>query len=120
MLEPVSKPFETPSEGDNLEQKMAECRVKLMERAYSEIENRRKNHQIDLNDPEQRMLLGLLTRYYESPLWLQDYTMDEKGQFPVDLRRGVLSQDGLYHLITEVFPLGTLDWVYEEDSYGIE
>ena len=119
-MEPVSKGFETSHKGDALDLKMAECRVKLMEKAYSEIQVLRRNHQIDLNDPEQRILLGLLVRYYESPLWLEDYTADEMGQFPKDMCRGVLSQDGLYDLITDVFPGGTPRWVYEEESYGIE
>lgn len=119
-MEPVSKEFETSHEGDALELRMSECRVKLMEKAYSEIQDLHRKNQIDLNDPEQRILLGLLVRYYESPQWLEDYTTDEMGQFPKDMCRGVLSQDGLYDLITEIFPGGTPEWVYEEESHGIE
>ena len=43
-----------------------------------------------------------LTAYYESGLWMQDYRRDEQGYFPVDLKRGVLSEDAVYDLLTEL------------------
>lgn len=43
-----------------------------------------------------------LTGYYESSLWLKDYEDDEAGKIPPDLPRGVLSQDGVYHLLTDI------------------
>lgn len=43
-----------------------------------------------------------LTGYYESSLWLMDYEDDEAGKIPPDLPRGVLSQDGVYHLLTDI------------------
>ena len=42
-----------------------------------------------------------LCRYMESGLWLSDFEADERGELPQDLRRGVLSQDGLYDLLSE-------------------
>ena len=48
--------------------------------------------------PEEETL-RLLEEYYSSGLWLADYTADEKGLLPPDLKRGVLSQDGLYDLL---------------------
>ena len=42
-----------------------------------------------------------LAAYYESGLWRRDYEADEKGLLPADLKRGVLSQDGLYDLLAE-------------------
>jgi hypothetical protein len=45
--------------------------------------------------------LGELRAYYESPLWLSDYEADERGLLPMDLKRGVLSQDGVYDFLTE-------------------
>ncbi len=56
-------------------------------------------------DPRQREQLRTLIRYYESPLWRQDYEADERGELPKDLKRGVLSQDGLYDFLTEIKPL---------------
>lgn len=40
-----------------------------------------------------------LVAYYESGQWLQDYEADERGELPRDLKRGVLSQDGLWELL---------------------
>ena len=40
-----------------------------------------------------------LREYYESGQWLQDYEADERGELPRDLKRGVLSQDGLWELL---------------------
>ena len=43
-----------------------------------------------------------LREYMDSGLWLSDYEADERGELPKDLKRGVLSQDGLYDLLTEI------------------
>ena len=43
--------------------------------------------------------LGELVRYYEGDQWLRDYELDEQGLLPRDLKRGVLSQDGVYNLL---------------------
>ena len=42
-----------------------------------------------------------LLDYYESGQWLKDYEADERGDLPRDLKRGVLSQDGLWNLLAE-------------------
>ena len=47
-------------------------------------------------DPEK---LQLLNTYYTSGQWRDDYEADERGELPPDLKRGVLSQDGLYDLV---------------------
>lgn len=41
-----------------------------------------------------------LEAYYYSPLWRQDFEDDCAGKLPRDLRRGVLSEDGIYNLLT--------------------
>ncbi len=43
-----------------------------------------------------------LAAYLESGEWLADYECDERGELPRDLKRGVLSQDGLYNLLEEL------------------
>ena len=45
--------------------------------------------------------LRALNEYLSSGLWLEDYEADERGELPPDLKRGVLSQDALYDLLTE-------------------
>ena len=49
-------------------------------------------------DPDHPSLWELV-RYYESGQWLRDYELDEQGLLPRDLKRGVLSQDGIYNLL---------------------
>ncbi len=46
-----------------------------------------------------RPLREKLAAYYDGGLWLEDYRADEAGQLPAELKRGVLSQDGLYDLL---------------------
>lgn len=45
--------------------------------------------------------MRVLTAYMDSGDWLRDYTADEQGRIPKDMKRGVLSQDGLYNLVTD-------------------
>lgn len=45
--------------------------------------------------------IRLLEEYYHSPLWRSDFEADEAGEFPADLLRGVLSEDGIYNVLTE-------------------
>lgn len=42
-----------------------------------------------------------LCRYQKSGKWRKDYEADEQGKLPADLKRGVLSQDGLYNLLQD-------------------
>lgn len=42
-----------------------------------------------------------LTAYMESGEWMEDYELDEAGLLPRELKRGILSQDGLYNLLTD-------------------
>lgn len=47
-----------------------------------------------------RELYAELLDYYEGGLWLEDYQADERGELPKNLKRGVLSQDGVWDLMT--------------------
>ena len=42
-----------------------------------------------------------LSKYYGSELWKQDFAADEAGTLPPDLKRGVLSEDGLWNLLSD-------------------
>ena len=42
-----------------------------------------------------------LSDYYGSALWMKDFEADEAGKLPPDLKRGVLSEDAVYDLITD-------------------
>jgi hypothetical protein len=46
--------------------------------------------------------LEVLDQYYGSDEWKQDLAADDAGRLPRDLKRGVLSEDGLWNLLSEV------------------
>ena len=50
----------------------------------------------------ERVIPKELTDYYFGGQWLLDYQADERGELPADLKRGVLSEDGVWNLITEL------------------
>ena len=45
-------------------------------------------------------LAAALDAYYTGPLWKRDLADDEAGLLPSDLKRGVLSEDGIYDLLS--------------------
>lgn len=51
---------------------------------------------------EIREKLALLDEYYASGQWLKDFEADEAGLLPADMKRGVLSEDGVYDLLTQL------------------
>ena len=55
-------------------------------------------------DPSVARMYAELIDYYENGLWLADFQRDERGELPAGLKRGVLSEDGVYNLITEIEP----------------
>lgn len=42
-----------------------------------------------------------LSKYYGSELWKQDFAADEAGILPSGLKRGVLSEDGIWNLFSD-------------------
>ena len=51
--------------------------------------------------------LKTLNEYYGSKQWKQDFADDEAGQLPADLKRGVLSEDALWNLLSDVRELNS-------------
>ena len=49
--------------------------------------------------------LDELEAYYTSSQWHKDFEADEAGKLPKDLKRGVLSEDGLWNLLEEYHQL---------------
>jgi hypothetical protein len=71
-------------------------RISEMEQLYERVSKatrKRKTY------PEFRDDVNKLRGYMDSGQWKEDYEADEKGEIPKDLKRGVLSQDGLYNLL---------------------
>lgn len=53
------------------------------------------------NDPELAGKIRELDAYYGSEEWKRDFAADEAGILPPDLKRGVLSEDGIYNVLQE-------------------
>lgn len=75
----------------------ASCRIRQMESLFDALqaEDARKS-------PGFFKDLQTLLEYYDGGHWLQDYQLDEQGLLPKDLKRGVLSQDGIYNFLLEL------------------
>jgi hypothetical protein len=77
-------------------------RIQKMEAAMDRVSRAVKNCQKAL---EQFAALeddiDMLNDYYMDGDWRKDYEDDEKGKLPKSLKRGVLSQDGLFDLLEE-------------------
>ena len=46
--------------------------------------------------------IATLSAYYGSNEWKQDFSDDEADLLPAGLKRGVLSEDGIWNLLAEV------------------
>ena len=46
--------------------------------------------------------IKVLEEYMESGQWLRDFEADEAGEIPAGVKRGVLSEDALYDLLTSI------------------
>ena len=49
--------------------------------------------------------IAALSEYYGSDEWKQDFADDEAGRLPADLKRGVLSEDGIYDVLSDHYAL---------------
>lgn len=88
-------------EDKNLEE--AVQRVQRMEQYLDDIlEEIHEDFQKLWEDERLQEKLKVLSEYYSNGLWLEDYDRDCAGEFPQDLKRGVLSQDTLYDLFDEL------------------
>ena len=50
---------------------------------------------------EAKEAVTTLSSYYGSEEWKQDYADDEAGLLPKGLKRGVLSEDGIWNLLSD-------------------
>ena len=51
------------------------------------------------NSKRFRQVVRELEAYYASNEWKEDFAAEEEGRLPQTLKRGVLSEDGLYNLL---------------------
>lgn len=70
-----------------------------------------------VNYEEIKQDLQALEDYYHSDLWRKDYRDDECGKLPKDLKRGVLSEDGIWDLLSEKdYLYMKMKQLYEEEK----
>ena len=87
-------------------------RVQEMEEYFDKLQSALKTEPEVLRiSLELKSIYQTLVKYLESGQWFKDYKTDEQGKLPSDLKRGVLSQDGLYNLLQEVE-----EWLGNENS----
>lgn len=72
-------------------------RIRFYEGIYDELLEMSQGAQIS----NEEIKLKLLDDYYTSGQWQRDYEADEAGMLPDDLKRGVLSEDGVFNLFSE-------------------
>lgn len=71
-------------------------RIKKYEDLMQEAEAALKTGQ---NSKHFRQVVRELEAYYASNEWKEDFAAEEEGRLPQTLKRGVLSEDGLYNLL---------------------
>ena len=73
-----------------------------MEERYDQLEKSVRALQVAVANCENfKDNFKALKRYQKSGKWQKDYEADEQGKIPAELKRGVLSQDGLYNLLQD-------------------
>ena len=76
-------------------------RITKMEALFDKSEEVIKRLEAALEDfNELHDDIALLEAYYDKD-WRKDFEADEAGKLPKDLKRGVLSEDGIYDLLTD-------------------
>ena len=75
--------------------KQMELRLERAAKAVMEMSAALDKYEAALADFE------VLDAYYGSEEWKQDFADDEAGRLPADLKRGVLSEDGIWNLLSD-------------------
>ena len=77
-------------------------RIREMERCLVRATNAVRRFSLALNNYEAiKDDIAALDSYYGSETWRQDFADDEAGLLPEGLKRGVLSEDGIWNLLTD-------------------
>lgn len=78
-------------------------RIKNMESVFDFLQKMVKEKSVSVCSEDWfRIHLNKLLAYYEGGQWLADYQLDEQGMLPKNLKRGVLSQDGVYNFLAYI------------------
>ena len=88
---------------ESIKVKFAISRISKMENFFDDLRfSFEKSKEEFYKNKNLQKKLKSLTNYYESGKWLKDYQLDEKNKLPKNLKRGILSQDGIYDFLNEV------------------
>lgn len=88
---------------ENIKIKFAISRITKMEKIFDDLKfSFEKSKEEFYKNKNLQKKLKALTNYYESGKWLKDYQLDEQNLLPKNLKRGILSQDGIYNFLSEV------------------
>ena len=88
---------------ENIKIKFAISRITKMEKFFDDLKfSFEKSKEEFYKNKNLRRKLKVLTNYYENGKWLKDYQLDEENLLPKNLKRGILSQDGIYNFLSEV------------------
>ena len=75
-------------------------RIKWMEQRFNKALATIKDRSADSSKAIKEDVVEL-SKYYGSELWKLDFAADEAGNLPPDLKRGVLSEDGIWNLLSD-------------------
>ena len=77
-------------------------RIQAMEERFDQLSKAAERLSTALKQYEEMQeALTMLGEYYGSDEWKKDFADDEKGLLPADLKRGVLSEDGVWNLLSD-------------------
>ena len=77
-------------------------RIRHMEELYDLATEAMKEQPMSASTHAMALVaMAELAAYYGSDVWKLDFADDEAGLLPKDLKRGVLSEDGLWNLLSE-------------------
>ena len=88
---------------ESIKIKFAISRITKMEKLFDDLKfSFEKSKEEFYKNKNLQRKLKVLTNYYENGKWLKDYQLDEENLLPKTLKRGILSQDGIYNFLSEV------------------
>lgn len=76
-------------------------RIQYMEKLLDYVIMTRKEQNINPQKSAKiQEAIRILAEYYASDDWKRDFADDEAGLLPKDLKRGVLSEDGIWNVLS--------------------
>ena len=77
-------------------------RIRYMESLFDfALEAMKESPMLSDKYAQAKEAITTLSAYYGSDEWRKDYADDEAGLLPKDLKRGVLSEDGIWNLLSD-------------------